>query len=142
LPGILAFHYATPGVRIATVRVTDASGAVMTSSTAVEVDSFAVVNAIIQGRWKAFTTSLAAGDVDRALTYFAGDDEREKYRAPLMLIKPSLPQLAAEMATIRPVYVRGDIAKYLLTRSNNGVLEGYFVYFARGTNGLWAIVQF
>jgi hypothetical protein len=139
---VVAFHYATPGVRIATVQVTDALGAVMTSSTAIEVDSFSVVNAIIQGRWKAFTTALAAGDIDRALTYFAGDEEREKYRAPLTLIKPSLPQLAAEMATIRPVYVRGDIAKYLLTRSNNGVLEGYFVYFARGTNGLWAIVQF
>ena len=72
----------------------------------------------------------------------AGQKEREKYSTPLMLITPSLPQFAADIATIRPVYVRGDVAHYLLTRTIDGVVRGYPVYFTRGTDGLWKLVQF
>ena len=137
-----AAHYEQPGLREVKVRATDDTGKVMTSSTIVSVDSFAAVDTIIQSRWRSFVGFLAKGDIDHALELFAGDKEREKYRAALHLIAPSLPQFAADIAVIRPVYVRGDVAYYLLTRTIDGVIRGYPIYFARGNDGLWKLVQF
>ena len=142
LPQPLAHHYDSPGLHLVSVRATDSNGQVTVSSAPVEVDSFAVVDAIIQTRWSAFRALLAAGRIDDALAFFAGDAEREKYRGPLQLIQPTLPEFAADMATIRPIYVRGDIAYYLLTRTINGTTQGFPVYFNRGTDGLWKIVQY
>lgn len=142
LSGFASTQYAQAGLREVKVRATDDAGTVMTASTVVGVDTFAAVDALIQGRWRSFLGFLAARDVDHALALFAGDKEREKYRAPLNLIAPSLPQLAADIAVIRPVYVRGDVAYYLLTRTINGVVRGYPVYFARSNDGLWKLVQF
>jgi hypothetical protein len=141
LPAQITKHYDTPGLRIVSLRTTDAAGQKTIASTPVEVDSFAAVDAIIQARWSAFRALLAAGNINDALAFF-DDTEREKNEALLQLIQPTLPQFAAEMATIRAVYVRGDVAHYLLTRTVNGTTQGFPVYFNRGADGLWKIVQY
>ncbi|HEY0372360.1 MAG TPA: hypothetical protein VGD79_10180 [Thermoanaerobaculia bacterium] len=136
------FRYAQPGVTEIAVRAIDDRGTVMSSSTVVEVSSLAAVDAIVQARWRNFLARLTSRDVEGALALLAGQKERDKYRAPLTLIAPSLPQFAAEIATIRPVYVRGEVAHYLLTRTIDGVVHGYPVYFTRGSDGVWKLVQF
>jgi hypothetical protein len=115
---------------------------VMTSSTVVEADSLAFVDGIVRAQWQRFLGRLAVRDVEGALKLFAGDKEREKYRAPLELILPSLPQFAAEIANLRLIYVRGDVAHYYATRTIDGVVHGYPVYFVRGNDGVWKLVQF
>lgn len=134
-------QFLTVGLKTITARVTFADGTIRTASTTFTVASFATVNTLLQSTWKAFVDALEKRDIDGALAFVA-QSSHEKYRAPLALIRPTLPQYAAATRRIVPVDIGDTTAHYLLTRVQNGETHGYHVYFARGSNGLWKIVQF
>jgi len=133
--------YATPGVRTVRARAILTDGRVLADSVTVVVQSFAAVNAVLQERWRGFTDALAAGNISAALPYL-GSRAREKYQRGLTLIESNLEAFGASIRTIRPLWVTGSAAEYLLTRDVDGTLQGYYVHFARDTNGVWRIVQF
>jgi len=141
-PDLVPFRYSQTGLHEARVRARDANGAVMNATAIVEVDSLALVDGIVRAQWQRFLSRLSARDVEGALQLMASDAEREKYRAPLQLIVPSLPQFAAEIAALRLIYIRGGVAHYYATRVIDGVVRGYPVYFTRGSDGAWKLVQF
>jgi hypothetical protein len=141
-PEALTFTYQTPGTRTATARVMTADGRVFTSSTAVVAQPFTVVDALLQQTWSHFVDALAAGDVDAAVAQIAGTHAQSKYRKPLTAIRARLPQFAAALADIRPVWITGRAAHYLLVRPENGTPFGYHVYFVRGDDGVWRVIQF
>ncbi|HEX2831865.1 MAG TPA: hypothetical protein VHW00_02560 [Thermoanaerobaculia bacterium] len=134
-------EFTTPGIRTISARITFADGTVRTSATTFTAASFATVNALLQSTWRGFGDALQKRDIDGALEFVA-ESKHEKYRSPLTLIRPALPQYAADTRRILPVEIRGDTAHYLLPRVQGVETHGYHVYFARGSNGLWKIVQF
>lgn len=135
-------EFATPGIRTISARITFSDGTIRNASTTFTAGSFATVNAILQSTWRGFGDALAKRDIEGALEFVA-DSRREKYRPALTLIRPTLPQYAADTRRILPVEISGDnTAHYLLTRVQNGETHGYHVYFARTSNGFWKIVQF
>jgi len=136
------FRFATPGIWFPVVRVTMRSGAVVTATSPIHVQSFGTVNAIVKEVWNGFGQSLSKRDINGSLNWLASDGVRDKYRSRLTLIRDSLPQFAGGIRTIHPVWILDETAHYLMTRTENGRLKGYHVYFARDASGLWKIVQF
>ncbi len=67
---------------------------------------------------------------------------RPEYERAFNLIRPSLPSFAAGLNAIEPIWIHGSAAHYLLTRTEEGRLRGYHVYFVRDGDGLWRIAQF
>lgn len=139
----LSTTYATPGVRIATVRVTLPDGSRRTASAAANVQSPATLDAIFTALWQRFLTSLAAQDIDGAVAQVLEGPKREKYRAVLTTIFPLLPSYVSSVQSFRPMELGGASAHYLLVRRHTDGRElGYHVYFAKDAAGVWKIVQF
>jgi hypothetical protein len=141
-PEALTFTYSSSGTHTATARVTTADGRVFASSAIVTAQPFTVVDALLQQTWSQFVDALAAGDVDAAVAQIAGTQAQAKYRKPLTAIRARLPQFAATLANIRPIWITGRAAHYLLVRTENGSPFGYHVYFVRGDDGVWRVIQF
>jgi hypothetical protein len=142
VPDAVASTYTTPGIHTINMRATDVNGAITTTSTAVCVQTFSVLNTLLQQRWSQFLTAMSSGSVDAVLAQLADSAARNKYYGPLNLIKPTLSQFAAGLTTIQPIFIHASVAHYLLTRTENGKLMGYHVYFVRDANGVWKVVQF
>lgn len=141
VPDDLSFTYQTPGLRIVSARLTLDDGSELRLMTAVAPQSFATLDGMLREVWRDFRNVLVARDVDGALSFFAGDNSRAKYREPLTLIRQDLPDFASGLQTINAISIRGGIAHYLLRRTEAGRVKGYHVYFTRDGNGLWKISQ-
>lgn len=76
------------------------------------------------------------------MTWLVADDVREKYRRPLESIRPRLPAFAERLQSLDAVWIRGDVARYLAIRDEEGRPTGYHVYFGRDADGLWKILEF
>ena len=95
-----------------------------------------------RAQWSRFTASLAAGDVERALTLVGGDGARARYRPALELIRPVLSEYAASLAGLHLQELRGSYARYLVIRTEEGQKRGYAIFFAPDAHGIWRIIQF
>ncbi|HEX8155538.1 MAG TPA: hypothetical protein VF698_20565, partial [Thermoanaerobaculia bacterium] len=139
----LARTYTTPGIRIATVRITRADGRTQVASAIVNPQSVATLDGLFQSLWQRFTSALAARDVEGALAQMLDAFTREKYRRGLTRIQPLLPSYAASVRSFRPKELEADYAHYLLIRAHSDGQEfGYHVYFQRDEHGVWKLVQF
>ena len=141
-PSALSGHFAAAGIYEPAVRMTDTAGHVTRASTVVVVETFAVVDATIHARWKGFIDALGRSDIEGALAFMADETTRIKYRSAFKSLNAFLPQVAADLAQIRTVYIRGDVAHYLVALPVNGQVYGGHVYFERGADGLWRIAMF
>jgi hypothetical protein len=142
IPEDLVMRYATPGIRIATARVTREDGTVSTATSVIHAQTYQTENALVKEVWSGFRRSLASGNVDAVMPWFAADSVREKYRRPLETIQATLPAFAEGIASIDAIWIRAGMAHYLSTRVENGRTTGYHVYFARDAKGLWKVLQF
>ncbi len=143
LPDPLTATFSTPGVHVITVRATDVNGRITTTaSAAVVAQTFALMDSLLKATWSRFVAALGSGNVDTALAQLVDDATRDKYRAALVLIQPTVKSFAAAIQNIQPMWISANAAHYLLTRLEAGELVGYHVYFARDENGVWRIVQF
>jgi hypothetical protein len=142
IPENLVMRYATPGIRLATARVTREDGTVSTATNVIHAQRYQVENALVKEVWSGFRRSLATGNVDAVMPWFAADSVREKYRRPLETIQATLPAFAEAIASIDAIWIRAGMAHYLGTRLENGRTMGYHVYFARDAKGLWKVLQF
>jgi hypothetical protein len=142
-PPQLATTYATPGLRVASVRVTLQDGSSRVASEVVSAQSFSSLDTLFTAIWRRFLGSIAAQDIDGALTQVVDRATRDKYRGALTYIFTLLPIYAASVQSFRPMELGGDSAHYLLIRKHqNGDEYGYHVYFIRDADGVWKIVQF
>jgi hypothetical protein len=137
----LAVTYTTPGLRVVAVRVTNAGGEHIAKAP-VNVVEFGTIDAVLKQRWNAFRSMLAVRDVGGALQLISGDAARAKYGRALATLAGRLPAIATTMAPLDPVFIRGTFAEYLITRIEDGLEHGYYVYFVRDADGIWRIAQF
>ncbi|HEY0372451.1 MAG TPA: hypothetical protein VGD79_10640 [Thermoanaerobaculia bacterium] len=142
MPDKLTNRYATPGIRLAAARVTLRDGSTASATTIVHAQTFKTTNALLKQVWAGFRQSLASGNVEAVMPWFAADSVRDKYRRPLETIRASLLSFAAGIQTLDAIWIRNDAAHYLATRVENGRPTGYHVYFTRDATGLWKVLQF
>ncbi|MEO8033967.1 MAG: hypothetical protein ABI837_06000 [Acidobacteriota bacterium] len=136
------FRYETPGLKTVVVRITDVDGLASLSLSSVQVHSISDIDEIIQHRWAAFLEALGRGDLARAGVAFADDRTRARYLPILERIRPNLARLATDLHSIQAIAIRGASAVYLATRVEGGINKGYYIYFAKDTDGVWKVAEF
>jgi hypothetical protein len=85
-------------------------------------------------------TIVATATRSRKLTPPAA--ARGRYEKVLRSAAAGLPAYTASLIGFDPVWIRGDGARYLLRRNQNGRTFGYHVYFVRDGDGVWRLQQF
>jgi hypothetical protein len=141
LPMDLRHTYDTPGQRTITARCVREDGSVLIGTAHVMVHSWVEIDRVLRPVWTRFTAALAAGDVDGAVREL-GASARDKYEGVLRSGSQSLPAYSSSISGFHPVAVDGDTAHYLLVRTVDGRQVGFHVYFARGGDGVWRLLQF
>jgi parallel beta-helix repeat protein len=134
-----AFTYATPGLYVPTVTVTDDQGNRTIGNAIVQVLDRAAFDALLQAKWAAFRTALGQGDINGALAHVAVG-EHSKYRAAFQDLGPDLPSTASTLRGIVFVSFSGGIAEYATTQDRDGGTFVHFVYFMQDGDGVWKIV--
>lgn len=94
-----------------------------------------------EGIWEQFKAALAAGDVNEAVTFFAGISA-ENYRIFFGKLKSYLPQMASDMGELIFIERNEEMAYYDLLRQENGEMYGYPVIFVIDETGQWEIYDF
>ena len=142
LPGALSATYATGGAQTVRVQATTVDGRLFTASSIVIPQTFAEADRVIRAVWTLFTDAMARGDIAAAVAQIAGAERKAKYRPALEVLGTGLPAYAAKVTDIRPIWIHGNAAHYLMVKNENGSAYGYHVYFVRDADGFWRVLQF
>ena len=137
------FTYTAPGLYFPSVKVTDAQGAVSSARAVVQVLDPAGVDALLQPKWGALRDALGRSDVAGAVALFAGAS-RDAYQDQLTALAGAgaLPQIAADLGSIRPVRVHERAAEYELRAVQQGTSYSFYVLFVVDTDGVWRLRVF
>ena len=125
------------------MRVTDAQGTVLTSSTVVQVLDETSLDVLLQAKWSALRQALGRNDVVGAVSLFAGAS-RDAYRDQLGALAGAgaLSQVASDLGGISPVRIRNKAAEYELRAVQRGVPYSFHVLFVIDTDGVWRLRAF
>ena len=99
----------------------------------------------LQTIWNGMKTAMLAGDVSQVVNYF-DEETKSNYLEIFDTILAQLPQLAADMREIEPVYFEDGGAQFRIKRHE--VIQGseydmtYYIYFQKDENGIWKIFRF
>jgi hypothetical protein len=144
-PDLYPLTIEQPGLHRLAVEATDSEARLYTDQVAVLVYDPDQLDALLQAKWNAMKSRLAAGDIDGAVDYF-GSATSEDYRAIFTALESLMPQVVQDMQAIEMIYARQGFAKYRIKRSE--VIQGqtfsitYNVYFSMDENGVWKIDRF
>ncbi len=135
-----------PCLVVAAVLPTMAAGATALPPNAPgELSDDPAADAPIRAVWARLARALEAQDVEAAVDCFI-PSEQESYRAMFQKAPHLLPALGSGMGVIEQIYVRADVAKYRLRRSQ--VVQGqsreitHYIYFFKMPDGTWLIDSF
>jgi hypothetical protein len=132
------FTYATPGLYIPTVSVTDAQGNRLTASAVVHVFDGIALDALLQAKWQGIKAALQGMDAPAALQFIASR-ARDVYEQLFTELATLLPTVGADLGDIRLVEVREDLAEYEILVVEDGQRLSYYVEFIRDEDGLWRV---
>ncbi|MEW6078558.1 MAG: hypothetical protein AB1724_12145 [Thermodesulfobacteriota bacterium] len=129
------------GVYVLTATVTDDLGYAHTNSVAVQVVEEAAIDASLRTKWEGMKAALTAGDVNRAVAFFAGSS-RESFDQRFTALSSFLPGIAGGMGGIRLAEFQGERAVYDMGTVINGTTYSFQVLFILDTDGIWRIGSF
>jgi hypothetical protein len=137
------FTYATPGVFLPAVTVTDDAGGTATARAIVQVHDAAALDGLLQGKWAALGAALARGDVDGAAAVFSASS-RETYRDQLADLADAglLGQVAQDLGPLRLVRFLHGAVEYDLRAVRDGVEYSFHVVFVIDEDGVWRLWAF
>jgi hypothetical protein len=138
-------QYQFPGLYFPKVTVTDDQGNVYSETTIVNVLSREETDALLRSKWDGMKGALYHQDIGKGLDYFL-ETTKEIYQQAFNVIIDELPQIVSDMQDIEMIFIMENIAKYRINRVHDidGTLQTitYYIYFAKGPDGLWKIERF
>jgi hypothetical protein len=140
--GAMEFVYPTPGIYLATLRVTSPEGAEQVVRGAVEVYDRVRLESRLRVEWSAFKDALNAGDIDAAAAFIHGD-RRAAWSEYLGRLTPS--QLASAESTFRDITlvdVSPGRVDFEMMREEDGLFFSFPVSFEIDNDGRWRLWQF
>lgn len=136
-----SFTFSTPGLYVATVTITEASGTQTTAHTIVQVFDRAALDGVLQAKWSGLKAALRAGDIPAALDFIV-DRRRADYGNAFGIIAPRLPAVDAILTDITLVRMRNAAAVYEMVRVDDGIPKSFQIRFALGGDGVWRLDSF
>ncbi len=130
----------TAGIYIFMAEAKDPQGNTYTDTVSVTVLTKAELDALLKAKWARMKGALRVNNIDGALKYFDQNQAiQEKYRDIFEKLSPRMGEIINTMSDIVFLEQSDNVAKYIITRVEDGKEFGYFIYFVRGTDGLWSI---
>jgi hypothetical protein len=135
----------TTGVYYFTASAVDETGTSYTDTVAVQVLDKTVLDTLLKSKWNGMKAAMANGDIETAISYFSLETS-ESFRDIFATISTRLPQIAAGMQEIEPVYFPQGSAKYRIKRDE--LVQGtnysvsFYIYFFIDYDGIWKIYRF
>jgi sugar lactone lactonase YvrE len=136
-----SFLYPRPGLYVPAVTLTDAQGGQVVVRGVVAVYDPGVLDASLQGRWRAMKDALRAGDIPGAAAHIVVG-ARTGYETAFRAIAAQLPGIDAILTDLTLVKARNGSALFRATRSDAGVTKRFDVRFAVDADGVWRIEGF
>src|SRR3972149_523111 len=137
----ISHTYTSEGIFYPTMVVVDNLGNSYTDTTAITILTMTEMDTLLKGKWEGMKGALTTGDVEGAVRYFA-DNSKERYRTIFTAIQDKISNIAANMQGIQLIYLKNNIAKYRIKRSETMGEITYYIYFELDENGIWRIRQF
>jgi hypothetical protein len=134
----LQFTYFTPGIYIARLTVEETGGPTASAEAAIVAEAFTAVDPVFQGIWSSMHAALIAGDPSSALA-FVVRHARARFGAVWQALLPQMATVVVSYSALRPYDVAGEFAEYFVTRVIDGETRIFFVYFAKGEDGVWRL---
>ena len=137
----ISHTYTSEGIFYPIITVTDNLGNAYSDTAAITVFSKTEMDNLLKGKWDGMKGALASGDVETAVSYFA-EKTKERYRTVFTAIQDKVSSIAANMQGIQLIYLKNNMAKYRIKRSETMGEITYYIYFELDENGIWRIRQF
>jgi cysteine-rich repeat protein len=130
--------YATAGLYVPRLRITDVGGHVSHAFVVVAAQDPTAMDAMFIGLWNGMLLRLAAGDRSGAEA-FLDVGARAKYGPVFATLAPELASIVATFPPLRGRAIGDRLAEYFVRRVVNGEARVFFVYFLLGRDGVWRI---
>jgi hypothetical protein len=130
--------YYSPGTFTPRFTLRDSSGRTYTLTTQIVIRDRAILDQELRSLWSAFVATLAAGDVDGALSYFTLQG-RQRYAEALEELRGELPGIAASFSQPQTFLLSNDIGEYAVNRTLDGRDMIFLIYFLRDVDGIWRL---
>jgi hypothetical protein len=104
-----------------------------------------MLDAHLRAIWNGMKNAMINGNITQAASFF-DDETKTNYLEIFNTIPNQLPQLAADMRDIESVYFEENGAQFRIKRieilAGNDYDVTYYIYFARGEDGVWRILKY
>jgi hypothetical protein len=130
--------YSVPGLYTPRFTVTDSSANTYAQTLAIHVQDKAALDQMLKRVWSDFGSTLAAGDVQRAMIQLS-ITARARYGPVLTRIAPGLRAAVATWTLPQSGALGAEIAEYWVQRTVEGVKRAYLIYLLRNPDGIWQL---
>lgn len=134
-------NYAQEGIYFPTVILTDAAGNRQEAVAVVNALSFEKMDMLLNRKWEGMKGALRGGEIERALGPLTAG-AKPKYRQLFERFGDRLPEVAANLPSLRFIRLEGEVAAYYVLKMEAGVEKAHFVYFIRDADGFWRLAEF
>ena len=131
----------TKGIYTFTAQVTDDQGTSHTDSVAVVVLNRTDVESLLITKWEDMQAALLSGDLDGAMTYFAGRSQ-ERFSSMFQQIQSLLPDAFGSIEDVHLLFVRNGEAEMEAIRTEGGITYSYPIVFIQDETGTWKLWGF
>ena len=134
----VSYVYSSPGVYLATIRVTDSQGIIHRKQLIVVINDAAQMDQLFASLWNNMNNALKTGNIDGAAQYL-NESAKRKYRPVFEALRLQFPQIITSYSPLRRILISEDIGEYAVVRTFNGQNRLYLVYFLRDADGVWRL---
>lgn len=130
--------YTIPGVYLAKLLITDDTNAQYTAEVKVVVQDPNQMDAMFRRIWTDMTSALAHGNKAAAMNDL-DSTAQQNYGPVFDQLMASMPSIVGSFSPFAQSDIGSGTAEYAIVRTQDGQENVYFVYFVRGTDGIWRI---
>ena len=126
-----------PGVFVPAIVITSPAGT-FTHRVVVSVVDPAQLDQMLRAAWSGLNNALVAGDKEGALRAFNGGAQL-KFGPVFDVLMPFMGEIVASYSTLAQSSLTNSIGEYAVSRMDGTQRRVFFIYFLRGSDGVWKI---
>lgn len=126
-----------PGVFVPAIVITSPAGT-FTHRVVVSVVDPAQLDQMLRAAWSGLNNALVAGDKEGALRAFNGGAQL-KFGPVFDVLMPFMGEIVASYSTLAQSSLTNSIGEYAVARMDGTQRRAFFIYFLRGSDGVWKL---
>ncbi len=133
-----SWNYMQPGTYLATASFDDGFGDGHIISTPVHIYEPSAFAASVRAVWDQMNAALASGNLAAAEARLS-ESARRQYGPAFAALLADMPQIVGSFSPPQLTDAGSEVAEFVVTREIDGAPRAFFVYLARGRDGVWRV---